>query len=163
MKVSPKGVSWLKTIEKLHLIPYDDQTGKPINKWVPGATIGYGHLIPRYEWDAYKDGISETQANHLFLNDLKPFEDIVNRMVGVGLPDHCFDALVILAFNIGETAFMTSSVVKYLTIPGFKNIYGNLEAAWKAFNKSQGKLNKGLQNRRAAEWDMYHDGVYRFW
>jgi hypothetical protein len=55
---SKNGADWLKDVEKLRLKPYDDQTGKDINKWVPGATIGYGKLIQKNEWNIYKEGIT---------------------------------------------------------------------------------------------------------
>jgi len=43
--MSNQGMGLLKSIEKLRLKPYDDQTGKEISSWVKGATIGYGYLI----------------------------------------------------------------------------------------------------------------------
>jgi lysozyme len=42
---SDDGTALLKEAEALFLAPYDDQTEKPTSVWVPGATIGYGHLI----------------------------------------------------------------------------------------------------------------------
>ena len=40
---------YLKSIEKLVLYPYDDQTQEEIHSWIEGATIGYGHLISKQE------------------------------------------------------------------------------------------------------------------
>lgn len=36
-------------------------------------------------------------------------------------------------------------------------------ARGKAWNKSQGKVNAGLTNRRAAEWRIYTSGIYARW
>lgn len=163
MQLSPKGQDWLKKTERLALKPYDDQTGKTITSWCKGATIGYGHLIDQSEWEQFKNGITQNDAEALFLKDIKPFEAVV-REIGRPLAQHQFDACVALAFNIGENNFRKSTVYKMVSNPSFKSsVYPNLEAAWKAWNKSQGVVNKGLTNRRAAEWDMYSSGIYRHW
>lgn len=166
MKLSTAGVNWLKAIEHLHLKPYDDQTGKLISSWVPGATIGYGHLISQAEWPKYKNGVTLVQAEALFREDLAPFEETVARVVAKAArpqTESQVDALVILAFNIGKTAFAGSTVAKMIQNPKGTYAYKTLEKAWKAWNKSQGKVNQGVINRRNAEWDMYNTGVYRFW
>lgn len=163
MALSAAGEQWLRTVETLALTPYDDQTGKPITSWVKGATIGYGHLISRSEWELYKDGITAGQAEMLFQQDVAPFVARVNSVIQVELAAHEFDALVMLAYNIGQDGFATSSVAKMINDPLATTSYPTLEAAWKAWNRSQGEVNNGLINRRAAEWDMYADGVYRHW
>ena len=163
MNLSDKGLEWLKGVERLHLKPYDEQTGKPLASWNKGATIGYGHLISRSEWDQYKNGITKTEAEALLQKDLARFVAAA-RKVRPKLKAHEFDAVVIFAYNIGVEAFMGSTVFKMLDNPSFKStVYPTLEAAWKAWNKSQGKVMKGLDNRRAAEWDMYSRGIYRYW
>lgn len=163
MVLGPEGVALLKAVETLRLKPYDDQTTKDITKWVAGATIGYGHLIPAGQWKTYKDGITEAEADTLFAADLAPFETVVRDSIKVGLQQYQFDALVIFAFNIGETGFKGSSVVKLINDPKATTGHASLEAAWKAWNKSQGKVMKGLDNRRAAEWRIYTSAIYVRW
>lgn len=163
MQLSQQGRDLLKSIETLRLKPYDDQTGKDVTEWVEGATIGYGHLISKMEWDLYKDGITVEQADELFENDLSPFVDVVNEAITVSVSQQQFDAMVLLAYNIGPGSFSGSSVVKLVNDPSAKTPYASLEDAWKAWNKSQGKINQGLINRRAAEWKIYTDGVYERW
>jgi len=68
-----------------------------------------------------------------------------------------------LAFNIGAGSFARSSVVKLVNDPTANSTYKSLEAAWKSWNKSQGKVMKGLDNRRQCEWDVYSRGVYNRW
>lgn len=163
MSLSVKGLQWLKDVERLYLKPYDDQTGKPISSWCKGATIGYGHLIAKREWTQYQNGITRQEADELFLSDLEPSQVVV-RQITRKLAPHEFDACVILAFNIGVEQFRTSTARKMVADPNFQSpVYKNLQAAWKAYNKSQGKINQGLINRRAAEWDMYAKGIYRHW
>lgn len=161
--MSEKGIALLKAIETLATKPYDDQTGEEIDHWVKGATIGYGHLILPDQWERYRDGISEAEATTLFEQDLQPFVDEVASSVKVELSQNQFDALVILTFNIGTGNFESSSVLKLVNDPNAHTAYAGLEQAWKAWNKSQGKVNQGLNNRRQAEWRIYSEGVYEKW
>lgn len=165
LSLGSEGLALLMQIETLRLKPYDDQTGKEISVWTKGATIGYGHLIKENEWITYKGGITEPDANTLFKRDLSPFEAAVRTKITAGLKQNEFDALVILAFNIGagENGFAGSSVVKIVNDPNAKTAYKNLELAWKAWNKSQGEVNKGLENRRLCEWKIYSEGTYKKW
>ncbi|MDX5375948.1 MAG: type VI secretion system PAAR protein, partial [Halomonas sp.] len=163
LTMSEAGTQWLKDVEQLRLLPYDDQTGREITSWVEGATIGYGHLIPEQEWPLYRHGINNEQAEQLFEGDLSPFVEAVNEKVNVPLAQHQFDAAVMLAYNIGVRGFESSSVVKLINDPGANTPYSSLEDAWKAWNKSQGVVNRGLVNRRASEWGVYSQGVYQTW
>lgn len=161
--LSAKGSALLKSIETLATKPYDDQTGNVIDHWVKGATIGYGHLILQDEWENYRHGISEEQASALFEADLQPFVNTVGSSVKVALAQNQFDALVILTFNIGETNFVGSSVLKLINDPAANTPYSGLEQAWKAWNRSQGRENAGLNNRRQAEWKIFSEAVYEKW
>ncbi len=174
--MSPEVVKLLQAIEEPRLKPYDDHTGKEINNWVLGATIGYGHLIAsKEEWPTYKDGITQPQADALFLADAEPKEQAVRETIIVGVQQYEYDAMVILTFNIGgdvnnqSKGFRYSSVAKLINDPNPpKNHLALLETAWKSYNKSRNKegtlvLNKGLVNRRAAEWCIYTTGVYKRW
>jgi len=87
----------------------------------------------------------------------------VKTQVTTNITQNEFDALVILTFNIGCNGFIDSSVLKLINNPKTTTRYANLEAAWKAWNKSQGKINNGLKNRRDAEWTIYTKGIYQKW
>lgn len=163
MNISDKGAKLLKDIEVLALQPYDDQKGlksAPIKSWCKGATIGYGFLIPKDEWDKYKNGVTETEADSLFAQKISKFEKAVDSCVK-NLTQQQFDSCVILCYNIGVGGFQSSSVCKILN--GQKTNYKTLDDAWLAWNKSQGKVMSGLTNRRKAELDIYHKGVYKRW
>ena len=71
--------------------------------------------------------------------------------------------MVIFAFNIGKAGFSSSSVLRMVNDPLAATSYPTLESAWKAWNKSQRKINRGLINRRQAEWNIYNTGVYSKW
>ena len=88
-----------------------------------------------------------------------PFENAVTNSVDTTLlTQNQFDALVIFVFNIGINSFKNSSVVKIIN--GEKTNYKGLEDAWKAWNKSQGRVMQGLNNRRNAEYKLYTQGIY---
>ena len=167
MKMSDDGINMLKKLEgsvtkdDKHVI-YDDKTGKPVdtNKPLPsGATIGYGHLIKNGE--DFKNGISESKATELLRADIATAERAVRDNITVLLSQNQFDALTSLAYNIGSKNFANSTVVKYVNNPNFhSSVYPNLESAWKAWNRIQGKISNGLTNRRQNEWVMYNRGIY---
>ena len=163
VQMSIKGMEFLKSIEDFRLKPYDDQTGKEIFSWVTGATIGYGHLISQIEWNKYKNGITKKQADALFSQDLFPYVNTVVSNIKPHLAQNQLDALVILVFNIDSSHFKSSSVLKLINNPSAKTPYSSLEAAWMAWNKSQGKVNKGVINRRKAEWNIYSNNLYKKW
>lgn len=162
MRLSSSGIKLLKSIEQLRLVPYDDQTGAPVYQWTRGATVGFGHLLTPSEWPFVAGGITRLTADLLFNADLSPFEQLITRLVWP-VPQHQFDALVTLAYNIGADNFTRSSIVKMIRDPQAEVSYPSKEAAWKAWNKSQGAVNKGLINRRAAEWTLYTTGDYVTW
>lgn len=162
MKTSEKAKDIMKNMESLALKPYDDQKAgtTPISSYVKGATIGYGHLISEADFSKYKNGITKEQADALFDSDILPFEIAVERTITKVLKQHEFDALVMLAFNIGVGAFSTSSVAKIVN--NVKTSYSSLQSAWSAWNKSQGKVMKGLVKRRELEYNLYSTGIYKY-
>ena len=86
-------------------------------------------------------------ANALLDKDLQPFEAAVNSTITARLSQNQFDALVILT-NIGAANLACSSVAKMVNDPTAQTMYKTLEAAWKSWNKSQGKVMLGLERRR---------------
>lgn len=163
LRISPKGLKLLKSMEGLRSKPYDDQTGDPITSWQKGATIGYGHLIAKSEWHKYENGITEKEATALLRRDVKPYISAVQNNVKASLSQEQFDALVLFVFNIGKSGFRRSSLLKLINNANAKTPYKNLESAWKAWKKSQGKVMKGLKRRRKTEWKLYSQGVYQTW
>jgi lysozyme len=160
---SGAGISLLKNAEALFLQPYDDQTGKSTAVWVPGATIGYGHLITQNEWGTYENGFQQVDAENLLVHDLAPCGTAVRNTITALVSQNEFDAMVMLTFNIGVPSFTTSTVSKLINNPNAPTSYPNLESAWKAWDRSQGKVMAGLDNRRRCEWNVYTQGMYQRW
>ena len=140
MSVSNKGVDLICEFEGKRLVAYDDGVGI----W----TIGFGTI-------KYPDGVrvkkgdtcTLDQAKEYMRHDLIEFEHTVNSSVKVPLNQNQFDALVSLSYNIGSSAFKSSTLVKKLNA-------GDYKGAADQFNvwiNAGGKRMQGLVNRRDRE------------
>lgn len=78
-RISSRGIRLLKSFEELRTEPYNDENQEPITEWVDGATIGWGHLIRESEWNEYKNGITEKEADSLLRQDLQRFNRVARR------------------------------------------------------------------------------------
>lgn len=114
-------------------------------------TIGWGHTR------GVQMGmtITRAQAEELLEADLQEFHDGVAKALGKRVlaktTQNEFDALVSLAFNIGQAAFDGSTLLKF-------HKEGNREATYAQFHRwiYQGKKRlNGLINRRAMEAALY--------
>lgn len=83
---------------------YKDSKGLP--------TIGVGHLIKADEQHLLTATLTDDQVKDLLKSDLKWCSEAVESSVRVPLTQPQFDALYSLCFNIGETNFRKSTVVK---------------------------------------------------
>lgn len=98
MKFSKEGQYRLIKMEGFKSKPYLDRGGN--------LTIGYGHKIkPREKFDI----ISPEEAKKIMLQDVLPLELFLNKHIGK-LPQNKFDALILFIYNIGDIAFLNSSV-----------------------------------------------------
>lgn len=149
--IDEAGVALIGQFEAFVPHPYKDSGGV----W----TIGYGSTY-------YPDGrsikpndppISKQQAleikKYIIARDFVPAvrlalaKPIANGLVSQNM----FNACVSLAYNIGVKAFVGSSVVRNLNA-------GKMQAAADSFllwNKDNGKIIKGLVNRRNAERELF--------
>lgn len=138
-------VPLLRVAEGLRLEAYQDAGAKI---W----TIGYGHTGP-----TVGPGVKLThkRATELLFEDLKWVGAALDDTVKVPLEDHQAAALASLIYNIGETAWRSSTALKRLNA-------GNYEGAAEAmtwFNKVTKDGKKvtlpGLVNRRTMERNMF--------
>lgn len=158
MHPSNRCLKLMQSYEQLRTLPYDDQTSRLTEKYCPGATIGYGHLIKdQDEFEKFKNGISHSTASVIFEYDLYKYIQTVRTNVRVDLTQNEFDALVMMAFNIGIQGFKKSTVLEIIN--GLRT--KNLRTSWLSFRYSQGKIMQGLINRRTSEMDVFFEGVYR--
>ena len=140
MQTSPNGRKFIESWEGIRLTSYADQKGIP--------TIGVGHTGP----DVYMgETITQEDADNLLAVDLHRAETVIYDNVQVPLSQNSFDALVSLIFNIGGHAFENSTVLKRLDAGDFQGA-GDAFLMW---DKTNGQVNKGLANRRAAERTLF--------
>jgi len=83
-------------------------------------TIGVGHLIKTSEEHLKSATLTYEQVKELLKSDLKWCSEAVESSVRVPLTQGQFDALYSLCFNIGETNFKKSTVVRKLNANDYK-------------------------------------------
>ena len=131
-------------------------------------TIGWGHSGP----DVYEGmKISAEQADDLFDNDIKVFEDAVNGwndQYGLNLNQYEFDALVSITYNFGAywvSYYDTWRLSKYVK-SGFKDSNGNplpdreIADAFGVLSSANGEILPGLVKRRINEAEIFLYGNY---
>lgn len=144
METSKEGMEKIKREESFRPNAYKCSSGVP--------TIGYGHT------KNVKMGqrITKSQADEYFKEDLKVFENEVNkinRTKGYNLNQNQFDSLVSFGFNagIGNLRKLTQNRTK-----------SQLPEGMKLYNKGGGKVKRiipGLENRRKREVDLFNTPI----
>lgn len=143
MRTSKKGIDLIKQFEGCRLTAYKCPSGV--------YTIGYGHT----KGVTKGQKISQERANSLLGQDIKEYENAVNRLISAPLNQNQFDALVSFCFNCGVGAFKTSTLRKKLNAKDYQGA-ANEFPRW---NKGGGKVLKGLVKRRAAEQKLFNTPI----
>ncbi|MEC8035371.1 MAG: lysozyme [Pseudomonadota bacterium] len=109
--------------------------------------MGVGHTGPDV-----RPGLTITRerSQEILAADLLRFERAVNRMGG-RMTQGQFDAMVSFAFNVGEGALKSSTLLKKHLADDYAGAAREL-ARW---NKAGGRVLPGLVKRRAAEAALY--------
>ncbi|MBF2003654.1 MAG: lysozyme [Synechococcales cyanobacterium C42_A2020_086] len=138
-QINAKGLQLLKSFEGLELRAYQDAVGV----W----TIGYGTT------SGVRPGmvITEAQAEELLKRDLARFERAVSDLVEVPLTDDQFSALVSFAYNVGEGALASSTLLRLLNQRNYQGAADQL-LRW---DKAGGRPLAGLTRRRRAERALF--------
>lgn len=115
----------------------------PIKGDVP--TVCYGWTIGVKLGDRYT--VEECQA--MLGDGLREFEQGIRKCMTDPdkVPDSVYVASISLAYNIGQSAFCRSTVVKRINAGRWREACD----AFLAWNRAGGKVIKGLVNRRKAE------------
>lgn len=137
--ISLVGLDLLKTREGFSAVPYWDKKG---------YSIGYGHLIKPGE---QLEHVTIEEATNLLFDDVDSAESVINRHVTADLTQNQYDALVSFVYNIGNTAFINSTMLRKLNA-GDATAIDEFER-WKYSRADNGTLeiNAGLIDRRAQE------------
>ena len=141
MKISRKGIELIKRFEGLRLKAYKCPAGV--------LTIGFGHTRGVLE----NKTITEKEAVKLLKEDLEIFEKAVKNFTKIPINQNEYDALVSFVYNIGQTAFKNSTLLKKLN-NGDKIGAANQFLRW---NKAGGKVLNGLVKRREAEKKLFEE------
>jgi lysozyme len=143
--MTSNGLKFLTSLEGFKNKAYQDIKGL----W----TIGVGHLIDMNKEQGMIQKVLTSPEVHALLNkDLDRFEKAVNDAIKVPVKPYQKDALYSIAFNIGETGFKNSTLVKAI------NAGAKQEDIIKAFSKW--RTPKALEARRAKEARLYLTGNY---
>lgn len=150
--VNRETIEHVKRWEGLKLTAYPDPGSKNGEPW----TIGYGHTSDGFLKVTRGLTVSPKQAEDALAYDLNETAAKVDELVKVELSDNQFGALVSFAFNIGTAAFAKSTLLKKLNKGDYAAVPGEM-ARW---NKNDGRVMKGLVNRRAAEAGLWAKGEF---
>ena len=151
MKTSLKGIDLIKKFEGLQYYPYRCPAGK--------LTIGYGHVINRKYYDLTRaiSPITQEKAEQFLDKDLKEVEATINYAVKVDLMQNQFDALASLIYNWGSYNFRSSKGLKKLNTGDYEASANEFFSEEKGVVKVNGRILKGLLNRRQAELRLWND------
>lgn len=154
---SEDGYSVLKPLEGWRAVAYLCAADKP--------TIGYGHVI--LPGDKHK--ITKLEGALLLKKDVLRFSQHVWRCCEEGgrIPNqHQFDAMVCLAFNIGEKGFLRSSVLRLFlnhddaAAAGAFHLWHKIRKVNAKTGKRELRPSRTLEARRATESRMFLLGYY---
>ena len=106
MAIAKSTLSFITSEEGVRYKAYKDSKGL----W----TIGVGHLIKSNEPHLMNATLTQEEVDKLLESDVKWCDEAVASSVRVPLTQPQYDALYSLCFNIGETQFKKSTVVKRL-------------------------------------------------
>lgn len=162
MMPSNKCLDLLKSIETLSLRPYLDKGEGSV------PTIGYGCTY-------YENGtlvqltdkaITANRALELFHNIIVPFYKCVDKVITVDMTQQQFDAFFIMCYNCGVGGFSRpAQVAKWFNLGDMSMV-----SIWwiKSFITTTNAMgvtttSNGLINRRKAELNVFHFGIYERW
>ena len=140
MHLSPDGYNLLEKLEGFSPELYSLKDG--------GFTIGFGFFVPYAETNKWDNGITLEEADRMMRQKVPAYEDQVKQYINVPLTQNEFDALTMLAYNLGGFSKATSIVNDINSQAGFDKLQGD----WNRFVHSKAPgVAKGLMNRRKDE------------
>jgi len=147
MKLSKEAIEHLKVWEGLRLTAYPDPGSRDGHPW----TIGYGHTTDSFFAVRRGMTITKEKAEELLVHDANEAAAAISKLVTVALTPNQLGALVSFAYNVGNGALAKSTLLRKLNAGQYTAVPSEL-AKW---NKNDGKVMRGLSNRRAAEEKLW--------
>jgi type VI secretion system secreted protein VgrG len=150
MHLSPDGYSLLQKLEGFSPELYSLNDG--------GFTIGFGFFVSYSEGAKWKKGITWEEAEQMIRQKMPAYEDQVKEYINIPLTQNEFDALTMLAYNLGGFSKATSIINDINNQVGFDKI----QSDWKRFVHSKAPgVTKGLMNRRRDELEVRSISEYQ--
>lgn len=139
--MSERGITFLKSIEGFRPMAYRDTGG--------GYSIGYGFQTwkGRRVTLAYPHRVTEAQATAELEQQLRVYEDIVRREFDGSIPQHSFDALVSLCYNLGR---VNTAILRKIRADRPVSIQDFLTTA-----VARNQFSRPLYSRRVREFTMF--------
>lgn len=151
-QINDAGLALIRQWEGLFLTAYHGAADRP-----GLLTIGYGHTDAAGPPTVTADQtITKQRAAEILRSDLGRVEKSVSDMVKVVLNDNQFAALVSFVFNVGESNFAKSSLLRKLNAGDYASVPSEL-MKW---TRANGKPVQGLVNRRSAEAGLWAKGSF---
>lgn len=149
MHLSDNGYSLLEKMEGFSPEPYSLGDG--------GLTIGFGFFVPDGQGSKWK-GMTWEEAETIIRQKMPAYEDQVKRYINVPLTQEEFDALTMMAYNLGGFSKATSIVNDINSNADLEQ----LQKDWMRFvhSKAPGVM-KGLMNRRKDEIQVRGESNYQ--
>lgn len=123
-----------------------------------GFTIGFGFFIPYNEAAKWRKGISIEEARKQMRKKMPTYEDQVKQFINVPLTQEEFDALTMLAYNLGGFSKATSIVNDVNN----KVDVEKLHKSWMRFVHSKAPgVTAGLMARRTDEMAVRREANYQ--
>jgi lysozyme len=140
----------IKLFEGITLKPYLCPAG------IPTISIGCTYYPDGTKVKMTDPPISEARATEIFLNVIKHYEHSVDSFCRDDINQNQFDALVSFCYNLGAGSLKSSTLLKKVNADPNDQFIKDEILKW---NKCQGKVLKGLTERRKAEADLYFGRV----
>jgi len=146
MKLDVNGINLLADLEGLKLKAYKC----PAGIW----TIGLGNTFYA-DGSRVKEGdiITKEEAYYLFHLIATKFEKTINDNVKKPLTQNQFNSLFCFCYNVGQTAFVNSTLLRLININPSD---ANIAKEFLKWNKIAKIPSKGLTNRRIKESALYY-------
>lgn len=143
LSLSQDGIDLIHAFEGCVLHIYKDSAGID--------TIGWGHRVWPEEIAEFRNGITQEQADALFLKDAAKKENSVRDLIHCPLSQGQFDALVSFTFNLGRRN-LEQSTLRRMVNEGRMHEASKEFGRWIYINKVP---SNGLRRRRQAESLMF--------
>lgn len=153
LHLSKNGADLIKSFESCVLTAYVDTHDKNGNIIY---SIGWGHSSALGEPHVFEGmTITQEEADNIFMKDAVIFEKKVKKYVTVPLNQNQFDALVCMVYNVSTAHFLEMLINSGLNA----GQYDKVPESMLAYNKSAGRVLRGLTKRRTKEGNLFSTPV----